>query len=195
MDSQVGRVLDALEASGRAENTIVVLWSDHGWHLGEKGITGKNTLWERSTRVPLIFAGPGIAQGALRSAGRAARPLPDARRALRPARRATGWRATASRRSSRTRRPRGVAGDHDRTTRTTTRPHRAMALHPLRRRLRGTLRPRRGPERVDQSGGSAAVCSRDSKPRPVAPRDKPPTGPWQRRPLAGTGEWGMDMGR
>ncbi len=60
MDSQVGRVLDALEASGRADNTIIVFWSDHGWHLGEKGITGKNTLWERSTRVPLIFAGPGI---------------------------------------------------------------------------------------------------------------------------------------
>lgn len=64
MDSQIGRVLDALQATGRSEETIVVLWSDHGWHLGEKGITGKNTLWERSTRVPLIFAGPGIATGA-----------------------------------------------------------------------------------------------------------------------------------
>jgi arylsulfatase A-like enzyme len=64
MDSQVGRVLDALDATGRSDNTIVVLWSDHGWHLGEKGITGKNTLWERSTRVPLVFAGPGIAKDA-----------------------------------------------------------------------------------------------------------------------------------
>lgn len=63
-DSQVGRVLDALEASGQADNTIVVLWSDHGFHLGEKGISGKNTLWERSTRVPLVFAGPGITAGA-----------------------------------------------------------------------------------------------------------------------------------
>lgn len=60
MDSQVGRVLEALRATDRALDTVVVLWSDHGWHLGEKGITGKNTLWERSTRVPLIFAGPGI---------------------------------------------------------------------------------------------------------------------------------------
>jgi arylsulfatase A-like enzyme len=64
MDSQVGRVLAALRESGRADDTIVVLWSDHGWHLGEKLITGKNTLWERSTRVPLVFAGPGIARGA-----------------------------------------------------------------------------------------------------------------------------------
>jgi arylsulfatase A-like enzyme len=64
MDSQIGRVLAALDASGQADNTIVVVWSDHGWHLGEKGITGKNSLWERSTRVPLIFVGPGIAAGA-----------------------------------------------------------------------------------------------------------------------------------
>lgn len=60
VDAQVGRVLEALEKSGQAENTIVVLFSDHGWHLGEKGISGKNTLWERSTRVPLIIAGPGV---------------------------------------------------------------------------------------------------------------------------------------
>ena len=64
MDEQVGRVLAALDVTGRANDTIVVLWSDHGWHLGEKGITGKNSLWERSTRVPLIFAGPGIAKAA-----------------------------------------------------------------------------------------------------------------------------------
>ena len=63
-DAQVGRVLDALKESGLEKNTVVVLWSDHGWHLGEKGITGKNTLWERSTRVPLIFAGPGVTASA-----------------------------------------------------------------------------------------------------------------------------------
>ena len=63
IDAQIGRVLQALEASGHADNTIVVVWSDHGYHLGEKLITGKNTLWERSTRVPLIFAGPGVNQG------------------------------------------------------------------------------------------------------------------------------------
>ena len=64
MDDQVGRVLKALEESGRAKDTIIVLWSDHGYHLGEKAISGKNTLWDRSTRVPLIFAGKGIAANA-----------------------------------------------------------------------------------------------------------------------------------
>jgi len=64
VDSQVGRVTQALEKNNLDKNTIIVIWSDHGWHLGEKLITGKNTLWERSTRVPLIFAGPGISEGA-----------------------------------------------------------------------------------------------------------------------------------
>ncbi|HEX3657375.1 MAG TPA: sulfatase [Pirellulales bacterium] len=63
VDAQIGRLLAALDETGLAENTIVVVWGDHGWHLGEKAITGKNTLWERSTRVPLVFAGPGIAHG------------------------------------------------------------------------------------------------------------------------------------
>lgn len=63
VDSQIGRVLDALERNKMADDTIVVLWSDHGYHLGEKEITGKNTLWDRSTRVPLIFAGPGVEKG------------------------------------------------------------------------------------------------------------------------------------
>lgn len=61
--TQVGRLLAALEAAGIADNTIVVLWGDHGWHLGEKGITGKNSLWDDGTRVPLIFAGPGVTKG------------------------------------------------------------------------------------------------------------------------------------
>ncbi len=63
IDSQVGRVIEQLEDSGYRENTIIVLWSDHGWHIGEKAITGKNTLWADGTRVPLIFAGPGITAG------------------------------------------------------------------------------------------------------------------------------------
>jgi len=63
VDAQIGRLLEALKASGRWENTIVVVWGDNGWHLGEKGITGKNTLWNGGTHVPLIFAGPGVAGG------------------------------------------------------------------------------------------------------------------------------------
>lgn len=64
VDAQVGRVVEALDKSPYANNTIIVLWSDHGWHLGTKAISGKNSLWERSTHVPLIFAGPGIVRGA-----------------------------------------------------------------------------------------------------------------------------------
>lgn len=59
-DAMMGRVLDALEASPYADNTIVVLWSDHGYHHGEKGDWGKHTLWERTSNVPFIWAGPGI---------------------------------------------------------------------------------------------------------------------------------------
>ncbi|WP_436716526.1 sulfatase [Roseiconus lacunae] len=58
VDSQVGRILDALESNGLADSTIVVLWSDHGYHLGEKAISGKNSLWRHSTRVPLIISVP-----------------------------------------------------------------------------------------------------------------------------------------
>jgi len=60
MDHQLGKVLDALENSEYLDNTIIVLWSDHGYHLGEKNRTCKHSLWQRSTHVPLIFAGNGI---------------------------------------------------------------------------------------------------------------------------------------
>ncbi len=63
VDDCVGIVLNALKASPHANNTIVVLWSDHGFHLGEKRHWAKRTLWEESTRVPMLFAGPGIHPG------------------------------------------------------------------------------------------------------------------------------------
>ena len=62
-DAQLGRLLDELEKSQYANNTIVVLWSDHGWHLGEKEHWRKATLWEEVTRVPLIIYAPGKTKG------------------------------------------------------------------------------------------------------------------------------------
>jgi arylsulfatase A-like enzyme len=64
VDAQLGKLLDALDAGPHAENTIVVVWGDHGWHLGEKEHWGKWTGWRRSTRVPLVVAPPrSAAQG------------------------------------------------------------------------------------------------------------------------------------
>ena len=57
-DQMLGRLFDALDNSPYADNTIVVLWSDHGWHLGEKHHWRKFTLWAEATRVPLVFVVP-----------------------------------------------------------------------------------------------------------------------------------------
>jgi len=61
-DAMIGRLLDGMEKSAHAQNTIVVFWSDNGWHLGEKEHWHKSTLWQRATHVPLIIAGPGTSQ-------------------------------------------------------------------------------------------------------------------------------------
>lgn len=63
VDAQVGKVLDALENSAYADNTIVVLWSDHGYHLGEKNRFAKQAIWERDTRTILIVKEPGQEKG------------------------------------------------------------------------------------------------------------------------------------
>jgi arylsulfatase A-like enzyme len=62
-DHYVGEVLKALDASPYADNTIVVLWGDHGYHIGEKNRFAKHSLWEEATHTPLIVSAPGFARG------------------------------------------------------------------------------------------------------------------------------------
>ncbi len=58
VDHEIGRLLDVLDQTGKSQDTLIVLWSDHGWHLGEKQHWGKWTGWERATKVPLIMVPP-----------------------------------------------------------------------------------------------------------------------------------------
>ena len=60
VDDLIGRIVGSLEGSKYADNTIIVLWSDHGFQLGEKGRWGKYSLWERATRVNLMWVAPGV---------------------------------------------------------------------------------------------------------------------------------------
>jgi arylsulfatase A-like enzyme len=60
LDAQLGRVLDAFDKSAYATNTVICLWGDHGWHLGEKEHWRKFALWEEATRAPLIWVAPGV---------------------------------------------------------------------------------------------------------------------------------------
>jgi iduronate 2-sulfatase len=64
MDAQLGRVLDALDRNDLAKNTIVVLWGDHGWHLGDHGMWCKHSNYEQAARIPLVVVAPGAAAGA-----------------------------------------------------------------------------------------------------------------------------------
>ena len=70
-DTQLGRVLDALDKSKYRDNTIIVLWGDHGWHLGEKLHYAKWTPWEEATKAPLFFSVPGVT----RPGGKCYRPV------------------------------------------------------------------------------------------------------------------------
>lgn len=66
MDAQVGRVLRALDRLGLRKNTVVVLWGDHGFHLGDHGYWTKHTNYEAAVRVPVVVAAPGLAGEGLR---------------------------------------------------------------------------------------------------------------------------------
>jgi arylsulfatase A-like enzyme len=63
VDYEIGRILDALENSKYANNTVIVLWSDHGYRLGEKGTFAKHGLWESATNAPLLFVAPNLPKG------------------------------------------------------------------------------------------------------------------------------------
>ena len=63
MDAQVGRILDALERSGKAENTYVIFTADHGLAVGEHGLMGKQNMFDHSIRIPWIITGPGVPKG------------------------------------------------------------------------------------------------------------------------------------
>jgi arylsulfatase A-like enzyme len=63
VDNEIGRLLDALENSEYADNTVIVLWSDHGYRLGEKGTFAKHALWNTATKAPLLFAAPNLPKG------------------------------------------------------------------------------------------------------------------------------------
>jgi len=63
IDAQLGRILDELQKQGLLENTLVVLWGDHGWKLGEYGDWCKHTNFELDTHVPMIYCGPGVPEG------------------------------------------------------------------------------------------------------------------------------------
>ena len=63
LDAQIGRILEALERSGKAASTYVILTADHGLAVGQHGLMGKQNLYDHSTRMPLLVAGPGIPRG------------------------------------------------------------------------------------------------------------------------------------
>ena len=62
IDAQLGKLLDALESKGVLDNTVIVLWGDHGYHLGDHTEWNKHSNFEQATRIPFMFAGPGVAK-------------------------------------------------------------------------------------------------------------------------------------
>ena len=67
VDAQIGRVLDELDRLGLAQNTIVVLWGDHGWHLGDHGMWSKHSNYEQAARIPVLMVAPGVTKPGTRT--------------------------------------------------------------------------------------------------------------------------------
>lgn len=65
LDAQIGRILDALDETGQADNTVIIYVADHGLAVGQHGLLGKQNMFDHSVRIPLLVAGPGIAAGAV----------------------------------------------------------------------------------------------------------------------------------
>jgi arylsulfatase A-like enzyme len=182
-DEQVGKVLDALWASPHGDDTIVVLWGDHGWHLGEKEHWRKSALWERATRVPLVIYAPDARGGSSRCERTVSLldlypTLADLCGLSRPlaAGTAGGPEHQVAAHGSRSRV--GPARADDLRPREPYRPLGALALHPLPRRHGGALRSPERPQRMGKpgrrarprrgEGGAIQVASRDQRRRGTA---------------------------
>ncbi len=141
VDAQVGRLLDALDASPHADNTVIALWSDHGIHLGEKEHWHKSTLWEESGRAPLMIAAPGVTEGG--SVCETPIDLVNTYPTLADLCGLPRFRARRRQLAAAAGGPRGRVGSAgiDELPRRQRRALRPVAIHSLRRRFRRTVRP------------------------------------------------------
>ena len=140
-DVQLGRLLAALDASPYRDNTIICLWSDHGWHLGEKQHWRKFALWEEATKAPMIWVVPGLTPDNgvcsqpvdyINIYPTLARPLPAA--CPQEPQWANAGRCLAAAAATGSRVHLGTAGDNDPRTEQPRGPKQRLPLHSLRRR-------------------------------------------------------------
>ena len=182
-DACVGHVLDALDKSPHKDNTIVVLWGDHGYDVGEKKFA-KSALWEQTTRTPLIINLP-AKMGGSPKAKTCTRPVslldlyPTLARSLRttekPEERRSKHRPAGSQSKgqvalSRSDHPLASLAWHQ-----SCRSLGAFSLHTLWQGRRRTLRGGQGPPPVEQPGRGSQVCPSQSQTEKMAPQEKRPS--------------------